>query len=76
MKTNLQVILIAVSIAVMASPVIMAQSLAPRHNAGEAAANILNAHGAAAGTVSIGTRIAGWMHPDRFCYACVKRIEP
>jgi hypothetical protein len=76
MKTSLQAILIAVSIAAMASPVIMAQSLMPRPHVGESTANILNAHGSAAGRVSIGTRVARLMHPDRFCHDCVQRIEP
>jgi hypothetical protein len=73
MKTSLQVIMIAVSIAAMASPVIMARSLMPRPHA---EANILNAYGFAADTVSIGTRVAGLLHPDRFCHDCVQRIEP
>ena len=48
MNTNLKVILTAISIATLASPV-MAQSLTTRPYVGESAANISNAHGSVAG---------------------------
>jgi hypothetical protein len=48
MNTNLKVILTAVSIATLASPV-MAQSLTTRPYVGHSAADISNAHGSVAG---------------------------
>ena len=48
MNTNLKVILTAISIATLASPV-MAQSLATHRYVGASAANIANAHGSVAG---------------------------
>jgi hypothetical protein len=48
MKTSLKVILTAVSIATLASPVV-AQSLITRPDVGESAANISNAYGPVAG---------------------------
>jgi hypothetical protein len=48
MNTNLKVILTALSIATLASPV-MAQSLTTRPYIGQSAANISNAHGSVAG---------------------------
>ncbi len=48
MNTNLKVILTAISIATLASPV-MAQSLTTRPYAGTSAVDISNAHGSVAG---------------------------
>jgi hypothetical protein len=72
MRTTLQVIVAAVSIAAVASPVLMLQSAVTRP-----AADALNAHGPAAGAlVAMGTRVAGWTHPERICRDCILRIEP
>jgi hypothetical protein len=72
MKTSLQAIVTAVSIAAVASSVMMAQPPI----AGPAA-NTSNAHGSAAGAlVALGTRVVGWTHPERICRDCVLRIEP
>jgi hypothetical protein len=77
MKTSLQVILTAISIAVAASPVMVAQSLTTRPYVEESAPHISNPHGpAASALVAIGTRVAGWTHQDRLCRDCVPRIEP
>ena len=71
MKTTLQVIVTAVSIAAMASPVLMLHSAVTRP------ADTLNAHGPAAGAlVAIGSHVAGWTHPERICRDCVLRVEP
>lgn len=65
MKTSLKVILTAVSIATLASPV-MAQSLITRPYVGEWAANSSNADGAVAGARGAGGGERAWVrgsHP-------------
>jgi hypothetical protein len=69
MNTSLKVILTAASIAAVASTV-TAHSLITHPHVGDSAANSLTV------LAATGTRIAGWMHPDRICRDCVLRIEP
>jgi hypothetical protein len=69
MKTSMKVILTAVSIAAVASP-ITARSLITHPQVEGSTSNISIA------LAATGTRLTGWMHQGRFCQDCVKRIEP